>query len=106
MCWFMGVCASNADEMKNGGRLKYMCQQNANPDNKEGLHVLHVFQPSCAACVFKSTTPVADAGFKEGGGGVVVEGGHQKGEGAVCINWMCGISSWCVKNHPKMAYGD
>ena len=33
------VCASHADEMKNGGRLKYMCQQNANPDNKEGLHV-------------------------------------------------------------------
>ena len=29
------VCASHADEMKNGGRLKYMCQQNANPDNKE-----------------------------------------------------------------------
>ena len=23
------VCASHADEMKNGGRLKYMCQQNA-----------------------------------------------------------------------------
>ena len=45
------VCASHADEMKNGGRLKYMCQQNANPDNKEGLHV---FQPSCAACVFNS----------------------------------------------------
>ena len=39
MCWFMGVCASHADEMKNGGRLKHMCQQNANPDNKEGLHV-------------------------------------------------------------------
>ena len=57
MCWFMGVCvcASHADEMKNGGRLKYMCQQNANPDNKEGLHV---FQPSCAACVFKSTAPL------------------------------------------------
>ena len=33
------VCASHGDEMKNGGRLKYMCQQNANPDNKEGLHV-------------------------------------------------------------------
>ena len=33
------VCASHADEMKNGGHLKYMCQQNANPDNKEGLHV-------------------------------------------------------------------
>ena len=31
------VCASHADEMKIGGRLKYMCQQNANPDNKEGL---------------------------------------------------------------------
>jgi hypothetical protein len=51
MCWFMGVyvlvhgcvCASHADEMKNGGRLKNMCQQNANPDNKEEL------QPSCAA---------------------------------------------------------
>ena len=63
MCWFMGVyvlvhgcvCASHADEMKNGGRLKNMCQQNANPDNKEGLHA---FQPSCAACVFKSTTPL------------------------------------------------
>ena len=49
------ACASHADEMKNGGRLKYMCQQNANPDNKEGLHV---FQPSCAACVFNSTTPL------------------------------------------------
>ena len=54
------VCASHADEMKNGGRLKYMrlkymCQQNANPDNKERLHV---FQPSCAACVFNSTTPL------------------------------------------------
>ena len=33
---FMGVCASHADEMKNGGRLKYMCLQNANPNNKEG----------------------------------------------------------------------
>ena len=55
MCWFMGVCASHADEMKNGGCLKYMCQQNTNPDNKEGLHV---FQPSCAACVFNSTTPL------------------------------------------------
>ena len=30
MCWFI----SHADEMKNGGRLKYICQQNANPDNK------------------------------------------------------------------------
>ena len=49
------VCASHADEMKNGGLLKYMCQQNANPDNKERLHV---FQPSCAACVFNSTTPL------------------------------------------------
>ena len=49
------VCACHADEMKNGGRLKYVCQQNANPDNKEGLHV---FQPSCAACVFNSTTPL------------------------------------------------
>ena len=46
------VCASHADEMKNGGRLKYMCQQNA---NQEGLHV---FQPSCAVCVFNSTTPL------------------------------------------------
>ena len=38
MCWFMGVCvcASHADEMKNGGRLKHMCQQNANPDNIKG----------------------------------------------------------------------
>ena len=34
--WFMGVCTSRADEMKNGGRLKYMCQQNAYPNNKEG----------------------------------------------------------------------
>ena len=33
------VCASRADEMKNGGHLKYMCQQNANPNNNEGLHV-------------------------------------------------------------------
>ena len=46
------VCASHADEMKNGGRLKNMCQQNANPDNKEEL------QPSCAARVFNSTTPL------------------------------------------------
>ena len=53
MCTFMGVvhgmgvcvCASCANEMKNGGRLKYMCQQNANPNNKEGLHV---FQPKAA----------------------------------------------------------
>ena len=45
-------CASHADEMKNGGRLKNMCQQNANPDNKEEL------QPSCAARVFNSTTPL------------------------------------------------
>ena len=60
MCWFMGVyvlvhggvCASHADEMKNGGRLKNMCQQNANPDNKVEL------QPSCAARVFNSTTPL------------------------------------------------
>ena len=41
---FMGVvhgcvCASHADEMKNGGHLKYMCQQNTNPNNKEGLHM-------------------------------------------------------------------
>ena len=42
------VCASHADKMKNGGRLKYMGLQNANPNNKEGLHV---FQPSCAACL-------------------------------------------------------
>ena len=52
---FMGVvhgcvCASRADEMKNGGC--YMCQQNAYPNNKEGLHV---FQP---ARVFDSTTPL------------------------------------------------
>ena len=53
MCWFMGVCVP-AMQM-NGGRLKYICQQNANSDNKEGLHV---FQPSCAACVFNSTTPL------------------------------------------------
>ena len=47
----MGVSASRADEMKNGPRaLNYMCQQNANPNNKEGLHV---FQP---VCVFNSTT--------------------------------------------------
>ena len=43
MCWFMGLvhgCVrSHADEMNNGERLKYMCQQNANPNNKEGLHV-------------------------------------------------------------------
>ena len=51
----MGVCASHADEMKNGGCLKYMCLLNANPSNKEGLHV---FQPSCAACGFNSTTPL------------------------------------------------
>ena len=49
---WVSVRASHADEMKNGGRLKYMCQQNANPDNKEEL------QPSCAACVFNSTTPL------------------------------------------------
>ena len=34
--WFMGVCASHADVMNNGGHLKYMCLQNANPNNKEG----------------------------------------------------------------------
>ena len=53
--WVHGcVCASRADEMKNGGC--YMCQQNAYPNNKEGLHV---FQPSWAACVFtmQKTTP-------------------------------------------------
>ena len=44
---FMGVCASRADEMKNGGC--YMCQQNAYPNNKEGLHL---------ACVFNTTTPL------------------------------------------------
>ena len=44
----MGVCASRADEMKNGGC--YMCQQSVYPNNKEGLHV---FQPEC---VFNSTT--------------------------------------------------
>ena len=57
MCWFMGVCecASHADELKNGGRIKYMCQPNANLDNMEGLHV---FQPSCAACIFNSITPL------------------------------------------------
>ena len=27
-------CASHADEMKNGGRLKYMCLQNVNRNNK------------------------------------------------------------------------
>ena len=47
---FMG-----ADEMKNGRCLKYMCLQNANPNNKEGLHA---FQPSYAACGFNSTTPL------------------------------------------------
>ena len=52
VCWFMGVPASHADD---DGRLKYMCLQNANPNNKEGLHV---FQPSCAACGFNSTTPL------------------------------------------------
>ena len=49
------VCASRADEKKNGGHLKYMCQQNINSNNKEGLHV---FQPSWAACVFNLTTPL------------------------------------------------
>ena len=44
------VCASRADEMKNDGC--YMCQQNAYPNNKEGVHV---FQP---ACVFNSTMPL------------------------------------------------
>ena len=28
------VCASHANDMKNGGRLKCMCLQNANPNNK------------------------------------------------------------------------
>ena len=45
MCVGSWVCvcvpAMHEDEMKNGGRLKYMCQLNANPDNKEGLHVFH-----------------------------------------------------------------
>ena len=40
VCVCVCVCASHADEMKNGGRLKYMCQQNANPDNREGLSSL------------------------------------------------------------------
>ena len=31
---FMGVCASRADEMKNGGC--YMCQQNAYPTIRKG----------------------------------------------------------------------
>ena len=26
------VCASHADEMKNGGRLKFMCQQTRPPE--------------------------------------------------------------------------
>ena len=57
---FMGVvhgcvCANRVDEMNNGGHLKYTCQQNANPNNKEGLHV---FQPCWAASVFNSTTPL------------------------------------------------
>ena len=56
MCWFMDVCVPAMQmKLKNGGRLEYMCQQNANPDNKEGLYV---FQPSCAACVFNSTAPL------------------------------------------------
>ena len=37
----MGVCASRADEMKNGGRLKYMCHQNANPDNNNDQISIH-----------------------------------------------------------------
>ena len=45
--WFMGVCASHADEMKNGGRLNYMCLQNTNPTIRKGcmcssLPALHV----------------------------------------------------------------
>ena len=40
VCVAVSGCASHADEMKNGGRLKYMCLQNINPYNKEGLHVL------------------------------------------------------------------
>ena len=36
---YVCVCASRADEMKTGGHLNYMCQQNTNPNNKEGLHM-------------------------------------------------------------------
>ena len=43
----MGACACHADEMKNGGRLKYMCLQNANPNNKGYM-----------CCVVNSTTPL------------------------------------------------
>ena len=46
------VCASHVDEMKNSEHLKYMCLLNANPNNKEGLHV---FQPACG---FNSTMPL------------------------------------------------
>ena len=35
----MGVSASHADD---DGRLKYMCLQNANPNNKEGLDVFQL----------------------------------------------------------------
>ena len=49
------VCASHADEMKKRWAFKTHVPADANPDNKEGLHV---FQPSCAACVFNSTTPL------------------------------------------------
>ena len=50
------VCASHADELKNGGRLKYMCQQNANLDNKEGLHVFKGYMCSSLAALHVSLT--------------------------------------------------
>ena len=34
-----GVSASHADD---DGRLKYMCLQNSNPSNTEGLHVFQL----------------------------------------------------------------
>ena len=49
MCWFMSVYASHAHEMKNSGRLKYMCLQNETPNNKERLRVCQL--SSCAAYV-------------------------------------------------------
>ena len=54
--WVHGcVCASHADEMKNGGHLKYMCQQNANPNGYmySSLAELHVSltRPRLSPCL-------------------------------------------------------
>ena len=47
MCWFMGVCASHEDEMKNGGRLNLCASRTQIPTIRKGymcssLAALHV----------------------------------------------------------------